>query len=198
MQLCRAILLGIRNHLKAVGRMDDETVGMMPATGEEVMNVETCETAEYDEEKVQGQILQSKSAAHQSAVDRRNAQRYGRQVLQNQRTYDALTHQLLDEELVRQGKEAEMSFLRQWQVYEYVTYDEAWAMSGKRPISTKWVCTNKGDDVSPNVRCRWVAREFRDEQEVIVAATAPYESIRLLLSIAATMEETTYAKNKMW
>ncbi len=58
------------------------------------------------------------------------------------------------------------------------------------------MCTNKGDDVSPNVRCRWVAREFRDEQEVIFAATAPYESIRLLLSIAATMEETTYAKNK--
>ena len=81
---------------------------------------------------MQGQILQAKAAAHRSAVDRKNAQRYGRQVLQNQRTYDALTRQLLDDKLVRQGKEAEMSFLRQWQVYEYVTYEEAWAVSGKK------------------------------------------------------------------
>ncbi len=69
-----------------------------------------------------------------------------------------MTRQELDEELVVQGKTAEMEFLKKWQVYEYADYSEAWANSGKRPISTKWVCTNKGDDQAPNVRCRWVAR----------------------------------------
>ena len=92
---------------------------------------ERVEIEEYDEPTVQGQILQAKTAAHRSAVDRRNAQRYGRYTLATQRTYDALTKQLLDEELVRQGKEADMSFLRQWQVYEHVAYEEAWAASGE-------------------------------------------------------------------
>jgi hypothetical protein len=83
-----------------------------------------------------------------------------------------------------------MDFLRQWTVYEYATYEEAMAEAGRKPISTKWVCTNKGDDTTPNVRCRWVARAFRDDQDVLFAATAPYESIKLLLSIAASMEES--------
>ena len=54
------------------------------------------------------------------------------------------------------------------------------------------MCTNKGDDIAPNVRCRWLAREFRDAQDVLFAATAPYEAIKLLLSIAAAKEETTH------
>ena len=119
------------------------------------------------------------------------------QIQQNAgRIYDALTKQLIDEELVVQGKMADMEFLHLWKVYEYTDYDEALAETGRRPISTRWVCTNKGDDLAPNVRCRWVAREFRDEQDVIVAATAPYESIRLLLSIAATKEESKTYKGK--
>ncbi len=42
------------------------------------------------------------------------------------------------------------------------------------------------------MRCRWVARELRDDQDVIFAAIAPYESIRLLLCIAAAKEETSH------
>ena len=85
-----------------------------------------------------------------------------------------------------------MVFIKQWAVYEYATYAEAQTEAGRRPISTKWVCTNKGDDIAPNVCCRWVAREFRDDQDVLFAATAPYEAIKLLLSIAAAKEETTH------
>ena len=131
-------------------------------------------------------------AARRGAVDRRNARRWHNSAGNVQKTYDALTRQALDEELVRLGKAAEMDFLRQWAVYEHATYEEAMAETGRRPISTKWVCTNKGDDLAPNVRCRWVAREFRDDQDVLFATTAPYESIKLLLSIAATKEETTH------
>ncbi len=89
------------------------------------------------------------------------------------KTYDALTRQLLDEEQVIQGKETKMTFIHQWRVYDYADYSEAYDRTGKKPISTKWVCTNKGDDMAPNVRCRWVAREFCDDQDVIFAATAP-------------------------
>ena len=88
LQLCRAILRGIRSHLKSVGRMDDDTVGMMPETGEDMMNVDLMELpcsgyelgeqqTEARDDEVQGQLLVAKAAAHRGAVDRRNAQRYG-------------------------------------------------------------------------------------------------------------------------
>ncbi len=41
-----------------------------------------------------------------------------------------------------------------------------------------------------------MAREFGDDQDVIFAATAPYEAIWLLLSIAATKEESKTYKGK--
>ena len=136
-----------------------------------------------------GQIKRAEAAAHRTAVNRRNEKRWPNGGQQRQ-TYDALTRQILDSELVKAGKAAEMDFLRQWTVYEYATYAEAMAETGRKPISTKWVCTNKGDDTTPNVRCRWVARESCDDQDVLFAATAPYESIKLLLSLAATKEES--------
>ncbi len=75
----------------------------------------------------------AKAAAHRGAVDRRNAERWKRPGAgQVKKTYDALTRQIIDEELVRQGKLAEMEFLRQWTVYEYATYDECMAETGKK------------------------------------------------------------------
>ena len=183
LRLCRAILAGIQNHLKAVGWMSDDVVGVMPMDScgatEEVHNVEMW-------------TFQPEEVAMANDLKRRNRQssKHGT------RTYDALTKQLLDEELVIQGKEVEMQFLYHWTVYEYAEYEEAHAETGRRPISTRWVCTNKGDDINPNVRCRWVAREFRYDQDVIFAATAPYEAIRLLLSITATKEENITYKGK--
>ena len=100
-----------------------------------------------------------------------------------------MTKQVLDEDLVVEGKTAEMQFIYQWRVYDYADYAEAQAETGRKPISTRWVCTSKGEYMAPNIRCRWVARELRDDQDVIFAATAPYEAIRLLLSIAAANED---------
>ncbi len=90
--------------------------------------------------------------------------------------YDAITGQRLPPELIKQGRALEMEFLGKWEVYSYASYDECLTKTGNRPIKTKWVQTNKGDDVAPNVRCRWVAREFRTG-ETCFAATAPYETI---------------------
>ena len=55
-------------------------------------------------------MLRAEAAAHRDAVDGRNAERWKRQGAGQQvnKTYDALTKQVLDEELVRQGKLAEM------------------------------------------------------------------------------------------
>ena len=61
------------------------------------------------------------------------------------------------------------------------------ALTGKRPIPVKWVITNKGDDVEPNYRARLVAMEIRRPgEDPIFAPTPPMESLRTVLSLAAT------------
>jgi hypothetical protein len=58
---------------------------------------------------------------------------------------------------------------------------------GKAPISVRWVDVNKGDDLQPNYRSRLVAREIRRfGEEPIFAPTPPLESLRTILSLAAT------------
>ena len=47
--------------------------------------------------------------------------------------------------------------------------------------------SNKGDDNDPNVRCRLLAREIRKAgEDPIFASTPPLESLRTILSLAAT------------
>ena len=61
---------------------------------------------------------------------------------------------------------------------------------GRRPISFRWVETNKGDDDTPNVRSRLVAREIQTPgQDAIFAPTPPLESLRMILSASATSYE---------
>ena len=64
---------------------------------------------------------------------------------------------------------------------------EALAKTGKPPISVRWIDTNKGDDDAPNILCRLVARESRRAgDDPIFAPTPPLESLRTILSLAAT------------
>ena len=55
------------------------------------------------------------------------------------------------------------------------------------PISTKWIDTNKGDEVHPNIRSRFAAREIAyDKDSAMFAATPPLEANKLLYSLAVT------------
>ena len=51
----------------------------------------------------------------------------------------------------------------------------------------RWVETNKGDDQTPSIRSRLVAREIRTAgQDSIFAPTPPLESLRMILTMATT------------
>ena len=65
---------------------------------------------------------------------------------------------------------------------------QCWERTGKAPIDTRWVETNKGDDENPDVRCRWVAKEFNrnDGQDGLFAATPQLQVMKLLLSTLAS------------
>ena len=70
----------------------------------------------------------------------------------------------------------------------------AQARIGRHPISVRLVETYKGDDTSPNIGSRLVAREIRTAgQGAIFAPTLPLESLRMVLSMAATKFEGTDA-----
>ena len=66
---------------------------------------------------------------------------------------------------------------------------EARAVTGKAPISVRWVDVNKGDDIRPNYRSRLVARQLkaRDRSgQCYFAPTPPLEALRTVLSLSVT------------
>ena len=98
-----------------------------------------------------------------------------------------LTGQPLPPDLVKKGRKVELDYFHDKGVWTKRPYAEAKRVTGKPPISVRWVDTNKGDNECPNVRCRLVARQIRRHgEEAIFAPTPPLEALRTVLSIAIT------------
>ena len=100
---------------------------------------------------------------------------------------DSVTGQPLERVLVDQSRAIELKYFDDQRVWQKMPYAEAMAKQGKKPIRVKWIDTNKGDEDNPNYRPRLVAREIRKRGgNPIFAPTPPLESLRTILSLAAT------------
>ena len=66
----------------------------------------------------------------------------------------------LNKDLVTAAREEEMSYVRKHGVYLRVPRSVCLRETGKQPIKTGWADTNKGTASDPNIRSRWVAKEF--------------------------------------
>ena len=93
-------------------------------------------------------------------------------------------------ELVEEARKEEMQHMK-GKIFKVVEKEEAWRVTGKAPISTKWVDTDKTHGTKEAmVRSRWVARDFKDhkekDREDLFSATPPIELIRFVLSRQAT------------
>ena len=98
-----------------------------------------------------------------------------------------MTGQELIPELVRAARRKELEYFQSKNVWTRRPLEECRRRTGKRPISVKWVDTNKGDDENPQYRSRLVAREIRlPGEDPIFAPTPPLESVRMVVSLAAT------------
>ena len=96
--------------------------------------------------------------------------------------FDDVHNRYLDRTMAIEARRTEIKYFKEMGVYTKIKR-QPWM----KPISTKWIDTNKGDEHNPNYRARLVGRELNlFKQEGLFAATPPLESLRMILSICAS------------
>ena len=96
----------------------------------------------------------------------------------------------LDPVLVRKAREEEMQYVKKHAVYEKVPMTQCWKETGKNPIKTGWADTNKGTSECPNIRSRWVAKEYNTgPRPDLFSAASPLEGVKLVISEAASSSQ---------
>jgi len=114
------------------------------------------------------------------------------------RYYDEMTNIELPAKLVEAARAEELEYFNSLPVWDIARTQECWDVTGKPPISTKWVDVNKGDQESYDVRSRLVAREMGGgKNDEFYAPTPPLEDKRLLFSEAATCRRTGKNEKKL-
>ena len=72
-------------------------------------------------------------------------------------------------------------------MYTRVPRETCLRETGKAPIKTGWAETDKGQPGQPNVRARWVAKEYKmHARPKLHAPTPPLEALKVVLSEIAT------------
>lgn len=164
-KLCRAILVGFRKQMNMDGKCKDGFICLVESGTERSEAMPALPVYR----------VEAKGEAYNIEVDGDKVYR------------DDLTGQPLDLQLVREARQKELDFFEAKKVWTKRSVVEARRRTGKSPISVRWVDVNKGDDISPNIRSRLVARQIRQPgEEAIFAPTPPLEPLRTIISIAAT------------
>ena len=110
--------------------------------------------------------------------------------------WDDLSGARLDKTGVKKARVEEIRKGKKHRVYTKVPVAQCWERTGKKPIGTRFVDVNKGDNVNPEYRSRWVAQELNvSKREDLFAATPPLEAEKTLMSMAVT-EGIGYRRGK--
>ena len=73
---------------------------------------------------------------------------------------DDISGQVLKDCLVREARSKELEYFNGNGVWRKCNFADAFANSGHRPISVRWVDVNKGDELNPEYRSRLLARQL--------------------------------------
>merc|ERR1712218_164332 len=80
-----------------------------------------------------------------------------------------------------------MEYVHKMRLYDKVPIKECRRITGKMPITVRWIDINKGDADSPNYRSRIVAREINThKRDDLFAATPRLEAVKLILPMTAS------------
>ena len=97
---------------------------------------------------------------------------------------DDVTGLRLQADKVKEARRMELEYVDGKPLYTEVDVAGCFQATGKKPISTKWVDTDKGDG---QYRSRWVARDFKTGTSTdFFAATPPWEAVKFLVSLMAS------------
>ena len=113
--------------------------------------------------------------------------------------WDDVSGRSLKPELVRAAREDERRGCIEGNVFTKVPISTCFAVTGERPINTRWIDVNKGDDANPNYRSRLVGKDFKgndNDRDDLFAATPPLEAKKLLISKAASQLGVPYKQQK--
>ena len=103
--------------------------------------------------------------------------------------WDDLTGLLLDPKGVLEARQKELSYVEQKKAWTIVSRDKA-KDNGWDIIKTRWINTNKGDDLDVVYRSRLVGKEFADKRvDGLFAGTPPLEALRFLAHESATLND---------
>jgi hypothetical protein len=96
--------------------------------------------------------------------------------------FDDRTGEMLDAKLVKAAEDEEINFMNKIKVGEECDPEECWEMTGRAPVTTKFVRVNKGTKENPDVRARLCGRDFKvkGERDDLFAAMPPLEAKKML------------------
>ena len=80
----------------------------------------------------------------------------------------------LDPELVKKARREEVEFYKTMGVYEKVPLSECFEVTGRPPVSVRWIDHNKGDKSRPLYRSRLVGQDYNNGKcEELFSSTQP-------------------------
>ena len=95
----------------------------------------------------------------------------------------------LDPELCAKARREEVEYIRRHKMYTRFAREVCLHETVEAPIKTGWAETDKGQPGKPNVRARWVAKEYETHvRPELYASTPPLEALKVVLSEIAMGE----------
>ena len=99
---------------------------------------------------------------------------------------------VLDQKMAMAARAEELEWLRRRQTWTKVPLATCFEKTGQKPISLRWVDTNKGDDERPDYRSRLVVREIRKGKNRVLpdaqlfSSMPPLEALKTMCSLCMT------------
>jgi len=181
-RLCKAILGGLRDQLRADGAVHDGVVGIHEHERHVSNDADVSSPASCRVEP--GVVTDPSCGEDKYAIVDGHLLKFddGQGPF-----FDDLTRQQLPSLLVKAARKKELEYFQSKCVWKRVPISESHRVMGRPPVTVRWVDVNKGDDENPEIRSRLVARQIRGANEdPMFAPTPPLESLRTVLSYCAT------------
>ena len=113
--------------------------------------------------------------------------------------WDDVNNVPLNPKAVKQARKEEITYVRKMRIYDRIKRSSIIA-AGHSIIKVRWIDTNKGDDIHPNMRSRLVAKDFKfaDKNRLdLFAATPPLELLKAQRATRTTIKMTRSASSML-